>query len=201
MFITFDGGEGTGKSTQVRLLAQRLRAQGRDVLTTREPGGTPEAEILRALLVSGDPNRWTANEELLLNFAARGSHIRQVIEPGLAKGQVIICDRFIHSSYVYQVVAGGADAALFNALVEVIAANPKPDFTFVLDIDPVIGASRAASRLSEKTENRFERKGADFHQKVRDAFVALANKQQCHLIDATGSETEVAARIWAKLNG
>ncbi len=114
MFITFEGGEGTGKSTQVKLLAQHMRAQGKDVLTTREPGGTPEAEELRNLLVSGETGRWTSNEELLLNFAARGSHLRQVIKPALAQGQVVICDRFIDSSYVYQVAAGDGSNALFT---------------------------------------------------------------------------------------
>ena len=203
MFITFEGGEGTGKSTQVKLLAERLRMQGKDVLTSREPGGTPEAEALRNLLVSGEPGRWTADEELLLNFAARGSHLRQVIKPTLAQGQVVICDRFIDSSYVYQVVAGGGSNALFTQLVTSIAKDGIPDFTFILDIDPAIGTARANARLTSGHENRFERKGSDFHTKVRAAFSALATQQpkRCHLIDASGSIAEVAARIWSKLNG
>ena len=206
MFITFEGGEGTGKSTQVKLLAERLRGQGRDVLTTREPGGTPEAEALRALLVSGEPDRWTANEELLLNFAARSSHLRQVIVPALAKDQVVICDRFVDSSFVYQVVAGGADQALFTALINSIASTPVPNFTFILDIDAAVGAARAAARAATNNataENRFERKGSEFHQKVRSAFAEIAKQQskRCHLISASGSETEVAGMIWAKLHG
>jgi len=203
MFITFEGGEGTGKSTQVKLLAERLRATGRAVLTTREPGGTPEAEALRALLVSGDTGRWTADEELLLNFAARGSHVREIINPALAKRQVVICDRFVDSSYVYQVVAGGAHPALFAQLVKTIAPEPVPTFTFILDIDTAIGAARAKSRQSAQTENRFERKGEAYHNKVRDAFAAIAIEQtkRCHLIDANGTQEEVADRIWAKLNG
>jgi dTMP kinase len=203
MFITFEGGEGTGKSTQVKLLAEHMRAQGKDVLTTREPGGTPEAEALRSLLVSGEPGRWTADEELLLNFAARGSHLRQVIKPALAHGQVVICDRFIDSSYVYQVAAGDGSNALFTQLVTSITKDAIPDITFILDIDPAIGAARAASRLASFHESRFERKGSEFHNKVRSAFSALAAQQpkRCHLIDASGSVDEVAARIWSKLNG
>ena len=202
MFITFEGGEGTGKSTQVKLLAERLRAQGKVVLTTREPGGTPEAEALRSLLVSGEPGRWTADEELLLNFAARGSHLRQVIKPALAQGQVVICDRFIDSSYVYQVAAGGGSNALFAQLMNSIASETIPDFTFILDIDPAIGATRAAARSATAHESRFERKGAEFHNKVRAAFSDLAVQQpkRCHLIDANGTAEVVAARIREKLN-
>ncbi len=203
MFITFEGGEGTGKSTQVRLLAERLHAAGKNVLTTREPGGTPEAEALRALLVSGDTARWTADEELLLNFAARGSHLRQVVIPALATGQVVICDRFVDSSFVYQVAAGKASEALFTQLINTIAAHPIPKFTFILDIDPAVGAARAKARLADAAENRFERKGVAFHQKVREAFAEIAKHQyqRCHLIDAAGSAEQVAARIWAKLYG
>src|SRR5665213_805342 len=202
MFITFEGGEGTGKSTQVRLLAERLRAQGKDVLTTREPGGTPEAEALRNLLVSGETSRWTSNEELLLNFAARGSHLRQVIKPALVMGKTVICDRFIDSSYVYQVAAGGASTLLFAQLINTIANEAIPDFTFILDIDPAIGATRAAARSATAHESRFERKGSEFHNKVRTAFADLAAQQpkRCHLIDANGTAQVVAARIREKLN-
>ena len=202
MFITFEGGEGTGKSTQVKLLAEHMRAQGKDVLTTREPGGTPEAEALRSLLVSGEPGRWTADEELLLNFAARGSHLRQVIKPALAQGQVVICDRFIDSSYVYQVAAGDGSNALFTQLVTSITKDAIPDITFILDIDPAIGAARAASRSATADESRFERKGSEFHNKVRAAFSDLAAQQpkRCQLIDANGTAQVVAARIREKLN-
>lgn len=203
MFITFEGGEGTGKSTQVKLLAEHLRAQGKNVLTSREPGGTTEAEALRSLLVSGEPGRWTPDEELLLNFAARGSHLRQVIKPALVQGQVVICDRFIDSSYVYQVVAGGGSNALFTQLITTITSDAIPDFTFILDIDPAIGTARANARLTSGHENRFERKGVEFHSKVRAAFSELAKQQpkRCHLIDASGSVAEVGKRIWSKLNG
>ena len=207
MFITFEGGEGTGKSTQVKLLAERLRAEGRDVVLTREPGGTPEAEALRNLLVSGDTARWTADEELLLNFAARGSHIRGVIQPALDAGKIVICDRFVDSSFVYQCVAGGASEALFAQLIDSVVPRPIPDFTFVLDIDPSEAMARAKLRndgdAKHARADRFERKGAEFHEKVRQGFVTVAKAQQkrCHLIDASGSAEAVAARIWGVLHG
>ena len=207
MFITFEGGEGTGKSTQVKLLAERFRAEGKTVLTTREPGGTPDAEALRNLLVSGAPNRWTANEELLLNFASRGSHLRHVILPALADNIYVICDRFIDSSYVYQVVAGGAHKGLYTSLLKTVALRLIPDVTFILDLPPRTGRARAIKRISAAIlgtpENRFELKDEKFHHKVRRAFIEIADKEpaRCHLIDAAASELEVADRIWAKLHG
>ena len=201
MFITFEGGEGTGKSTQVKLLAERLRGQGRDVVTTREPGGTPEAEALRALLVSGATGRWSANEELLLNFAARGSHLRGLIKPALAAGKIVICDRFVDSSFVYQCVAGGASKALFAELVKVMASDAVPDRTLILDIVPDQGLVRAQQRAG--TENRFESKGQAFHGKVRDGFLQVARKNptRCKLIDASGSIEGVAQLIWQHFHG
>ncbi len=207
MFITFEGGEGTGKSTQVKLLAERLRAEGKVVVTTREPGGTPDAEALRNLLVSGDVARWTANEELLLNFAARGSHVRNVIVPALVANKIVICDRFVDSSYVYQCVAGNARESLFAELVRALAGDTTPKFTFILDIEAQLAMSRAASRNGNQSSgtraDRYELKGPAFHQKVRQGFAELAKRHpnRCHLIDANGPAEQVAARIWAKLNG
>ena len=207
MFITFEGGEGAGKSTQVMLLAGRLRAQGKTVVTTREPGGTPEAEVLRSLLVSGDAARWTANEELLLNFAARGSHLRNVIIPALRANKVVICDRFIDSSFVYQCVAGGARQSLFSELVTSIAHDTTPNFTFILDLEPKTAMSRADFRNGNQTSDtradRYELKGPAFHQKVRLGFIELSKSypHRCHLIDASGSPEMVASRIKATFNG
>ena len=207
MFITFEGGEGTGKSTQVKLLAERLRAQAKVVVTTREPGGTPEAEALRSLLVSGDTARWTADEELLLNFAARGSHLRNVIVPALRANNVVICDRFVDSSFVYQCVAGGARRSLFTELVIAVASEPTPNFTFILDLEPQLAMSRAALRNGNQTSDtradRYELKGPAFHHKVREGFVQLTKQQpkRCHLVDANGSPEDVASRIWVKFNG
>lgn len=207
MFITFEGGEGTGKSTQVRLLAGRLRALGKDVLTTREPGGTPEAEALRSLLVSGAAARWTADEELLLNFAARGPHLRNLILPSLKEGKIVVCDRFIDSSYVYQCVAGGARRSLFTELVHSVTSNTVPDFTFILDIDTELAMKRASLRNNSQSlvqrQDRYELKGPVFHKKIREGFIELTETQpkRCHLIDASGTAEEVCTRVWAKLNG
>ena len=207
MFITFEGGEGTGKSTQVRLLAGRLRALGKDVLTTREPGGTPEAEALRSLLVSGAAARWTANEELLLNFAARGSHLRSLIFPALKEGKIIVCDRFIDSSYVYQCLAGGARQSLFTELVHAVTSDTVPNFTFILDIDTELSMKRANLRNNIQSHvqraDRYELKGPAFHEKIREGFIELTQTQpkRCHLIDASGTAEEVCDRVWTKLNG
>ncbi|MDE2384989.1 MAG: dTMP kinase [Alphaproteobacteria bacterium] len=207
MFITFEGGEGTGKSTQVKLLAARLQAEGREVITTREPGGTAEAEALRNLLVSGDVGRWTADEEMLLNFAARGSHLRQLIVPALQAGKTVICDRFVDSTYVYQCLAGGARRQLLSELSITIIAGHMPDITFVLDIDPEIAMARAKSRNDGQSgasrADRFERKGLAFHQRVRAGFLDVARQhpKRCHVIDANGTVEEIASRIWAKLDG
>ena len=207
MFITFEGGEGTGKSTQVKLLAERFSGQGKAVLTTREPGGTPEAEALRTLLVSGETARWTADEELLLNFAARGSHLRNVVIPALNDGKIVICDRFIDSSFVYQCIAGGARRSLFTELTNTIASKPVPNFTFILDVDPELAMARAALRNSKDSKqdraDRYELKGAAFHNKVREGFIELAKHQtkRCHLVDAVGEPDDVASKIWTKLHG
>ena len=188
-------------------LQRAARAQGKDVVTTREPGGTPEAEELRKLLVSGDTARWTADEELLLNFAARGTHLRNVIVPALQAGTIVICDRFVDSSFVYQCVAGGARTSLFNELVNTIASKQIPDFTFVLDIDPSLAMDRANERngnqLPDSCSDRYERKGLAFHQKVRDGFIEIVKQQprRCHLIDADGTPEDVATSVWEKLHG
>jgi dTMP kinase len=219
MFITFEGGEGTGKSTQVKLLAERLRAQGRDVLTTREPGGTPEAEALRKLLVSGDIGRWNSDEEALLNFAARSTHIRQVIRPALAANKIVICDRFMDSTFVYQVFAGHTPFEFFQELRKQIVGQTMPTVTFVLDIDPAVGILRSRNRMASQKiiseelvedavklqssdligtavevsnasqEDRFERKDIDFHRKVHDGFRALANADPTRCILIDASHT------------
>lgn len=126
MFITFEGGEGSGKSTQIRRLATRLQDRGHDLLVTREPGGTPEAEAIRSLLVSGDVARWTPQSEALLNYAAREQHLEQVIRPALAAGKVVLCDRFMDSTRAYQGYAGGVDLAFIDALEKAIVASTRP---------------------------------------------------------------------------
>ena len=202
MFITFEGGEGTGKSTQVKLLAERLKAAGRDVLTTREPGGTPEAEALRSLLVSGDTARWSPQAEALLNYAARDSHLAAVIRPALASGQTVICDRFMDSTRAYQGFAGGCAMDFIDALERAIVGSTRPDVTLVFDLDPQLGLARAVAR-GGASEDRYERKGLAFHQRLREGFleIARAEPQRCRVIDASQGIEAVAAQVWAALHG
>jgi dTMP kinase len=202
MFITFEGGEGTGKSTQVKLLAARLRNEGVDVVETREPGGTKSAEALRNLLVSGEVNSWSAEAEALLNYAARDSHLREVIHPALAVGKTVICDRFMDSTRVYQGYAGGCAMNLIDQLETEIVGATRPDHTLIFDLEPILGLARAKAR-GEGIEDRYERKGLSFHQRLRDGFltIAKADAKRCHIIDASQSITEVEAAIWKHLRG
>ncbi len=202
MFITFEGGEGTGKSTQIKLLADRLIAQGRAVILTREPGGTKQAEALRSLLVSGDTDRWSAESEALLNYAARDSHLHQVIRPALTAGSTVLCDRFMDSTRAYQGYAGACTFHLLDELERSIVGDTRPTLTFVFDLDPVIGLARAKSR-GDGAEDRFERKGLAFHQRLRNGFleIAQADPQRCRVIDASQDMIAVATAIWGHLNG
>jgi dTMP kinase len=183
LFITLEGGEGTGKSTLARALGDALRAKGRDIVLTREPGGAPGANAIRALLVQGEANRWSALEEALLFAAARLNHLTHTIRPALSRGAVVICDRYYDSTRAYQIGAGGLDDAVLDQLNVLIGA-PKPDLTLVLDIDPAQGLAR--SRGQDAGEDRFERKDAGFHARVRAEFLAIAQHepQRCKVIDA-----------------
>jgi dTMP kinase len=202
MFITFEGGEGTGKSTQVRLLAERLKLQGRSVIVTREPGGTVQGEVLRTLLVSGDTDRWSAESEALLNYAARDSHLVQVIRPALGAGSTVLCDRFMDSTRAYQGYAGACTFRLLDELEHSIVGTTRPTITFMFDLDPVAGLARAKAR-GEAAEDRFERKGLAFHQRLRHGFleIAKADPQRCRLIDASQTVENVSAQIWNQLDG
>src|SRR5262245_32337043 len=182
-FITLEGGEGAGKSTLSRGLAEALAAQGREVVTTREPGGAPGADAIRALLVSGDANRWSAMEEALLFAAARLNHLNHTIRPALARGAWVVSDRYYDSTRAYQVAAGGVDPAALDALNVLIDA-PTPDLTLVLDLDPERGLDRSQGRHAG--EDRFERKDAAFHARVRAEFRAIARREpeRCVVIDA-----------------
>lgn len=197
-FVTFEGGEGTGKSTQLKLLADVIMARGISLIQTREPGGTPEAEALRALLVNGDPGRWTAEAEALLNYAARASHLQKIIRPALASGKFVLCDRFSDSTRAYQGYAGGCDLKLLDALEASIVGNTRPALTLILDIDPAMGLARAKSR-ADGSEDRYERKGLEFHERLRAGFlqIAAAEPKRCKVIDASGAIDEVKARVLA----
>jgi dTMP kinase len=197
-FITLEGGEGSGKSTQGRLLAEVLRAEGHQVVLTREPGGTPGAEAIRGLLVTGDPDRWTPWSDALLMTAARVDHVARVIRPALDRGATVICDRFIDSTRAYQGAGRGLeDAALVDLHNE--AVGLWPDLTLVLLLDEAEGLRRAEARGGN--EARFEAIGAAFHARVQAFFAQLpaAEPARCHAINAGGSIDDVAACIRAAL--
>ena len=199
-FITFEGGEGTGKSTQARLLAERLNSAGREAVLTREPGGSPGAEAIRALLVTGSVDRWSATTETLMMYAARRDHIERLIGPALDRGAWVVCDRFADSTRAYQGAAGGAPAGLIAALEREVLGDVRPDLTLVLDLPPADGLARAAGRGDGET--RFESKGAAFHARLRDAFLEIARREpeRCQVIEAAGGVETVAAEVWSAVH-
>jgi dTMP kinase len=195
-FITFEGGEGTGKSSHARDLAETLRAKGKKVLLTREPGGSPGAEEIRALLVTGAVGRWSASAETLLNYAARESHLRATIRPALDRGDLVLCDRFMDSTRVYQGVTAGGDIELIDILERKIIGKTTPDLTLILDVDPELGLARAKKRADG--EDRFEKKGLAFHRKLREGFLAIAagDPKRCRIVDSSRPYEAVAQDIW-----
>jgi len=198
-FITFEGGEGTGKSTQIARLAAHIKGRGREVLTSREPGGTPQGEALRTLLVNGATDQWSGEAEALLNYAARDAHLRGLIRPALERGTTVLCDRFMDSTRAYQGYAAGADLALIEALEAAIVGATRPHLTLILDIDPEAGLERAQARSGAGVEDRYERKGLEFHCTLRAAFrqIAASEPQRCRLIDASLPVDDVAKRVLA----
>lgn len=200
LFITLEGGEGGGKSTQSRLLKEKLEKMGRDVVLTREPGGTPEAEKIRALIVNRDGGNWTPEAETLLIFAARVMHLEQLIKPALAAGKIVICDRFTDSTRAYQGYAGGMDLKYIENIKQDAIGDLEPDLTFILDLPTDMGLGRAGGRMAKNgsNEDRFEGKGAAFHEKLRQGFLTIAKKdsERCHVIDATASIEKVSNHIW-----
>ena len=196
-FITLEGGEGAGKSTLARSLAEALSERAA-VVVTREPGGAPGADAIRALLVSGDANRWSVTEEALLFAAARLNHLEHTIRPALERGDWVVCDRYYDSTRAYQVAAGGLAPAALDALNVLIHA-PAPDVTLICDIDPEVGLAR--SRGVHAGEDRFERKDAAFHKRVRDEFLAIAKREpwRCEVIDAAQAPAEMLAAALAAI--
>lgn len=194
-FITFEGGEGAGKSTQLRRLQGFLEARGLVVLATREPGGTPGAEEIRRLLVTGEGNRWDAWSEALLVTAARRDHVERVIRPALAGGTWVLCDRFLDSTLAYQGHAGGLGAGAVEALHALAIGRLRPDLTLLLDIAPEAGLARAAARRGD--EARFEGRDLAFHRTLREAFQAIAAAEPARVrtIDAARPEDAVAAAV------
>ena len=184
-FITLEGGEGAGKSTQLTNIKEFLISKGIDVITTREPGGSAGGEAIRSLHVLGDPDRWDAVSEALLMNAARRDHIVRLIRPAMESGKWVVCDRYADSTLAYQGYAGGVAIEKLNALYDFISDGLSPDLTVVFDIDPEVGISRSFGRSNNET--RFEQKNMEFHQKIRQGFLKIAseNSQRCKVVDAS----------------
>jgi dTMP kinase len=200
-FITFEGGEGSGKSTQIKTLAERLKATKLRTLVTREPGGSPGAEIIRHLVLSGMGKLLGPEAETLLFAAARDDHVRTVIKPALNQGIWVLCDRFADSTRVYQGRLGNVAPSVLNAMERVTIGDLKPDLTIILDVPVEIGMQRAAKRRAGAAPDRFEAEDVKFHQELRDAYrqIAAVEPQRCVLIDTTAEPAAVAANIWAAL--
>jgi dTMP kinase len=194
-FITLEGGEGAGKSTQASRLKGWLETRGRAVVATREPGGSPGAEAIRKLLVEGAVERWDGTTEALLHFAARREHLRSTVWPALRRGAWVISDRFADSTLAYQGHGHGVDRAVFDQLYGVAVGTFRPDLTLILDLPIEIGLARAAARRG--TETRYERLPADFHARVRAGFLEIASRDpgRCLVIDATGDVEATAGAI------
>jgi len=198
-FITFEGGEGTGKSTQVRLLVERLRTAGSAAIATREPGGSPRAERIRDALLSGAVRPLGPVAEALMFSAARLDHIGVTIRPALERGTFVVCDRFIDSTRVYQGTLGHVDAALLARLEQVVVGDVWPDLTLVLDLDAATGLARAGARRgADAPADRFEREGGDFHDRLRRGFLDNAEREpeRCLVLDASRPPDELARTIW-----
>ena len=198
-FITIEGGEGAGKSTQLRHLAERLRERGLDLVQTREPGGTEGAEAIRALIVDGPAERWRPLAELYLFLAAREDHLHRAIVPALRAGRWVLSDRFADSSRVYQGIAGELGLDLVDALQAPLLGSHHPDLTLVLDLPVPAGLARSAARGGA---DRFEAKGVGYHERVRAGFRLLADREpeRFAVIDADRAEAEVAAAVWATVS-
>jgi dTMP kinase len=201
-FITFEGGEGTGKSTQAGRLADRLRQLAVGVVVTREPGGSTGADIMRHVLLSGAAKPLGPVAETLLFAAARDDHVQATIRPALEAGQWVVCDRFTDSTRVYQGVLGQVDPQLIRALERLTTAETRPDLTFILDLAPEIGLARAAKRRGRKRADRFEGEALEFHTRLRAGFreIAAAEPQRCVLIDADRPADAIADEIWSVVN-
>ncbi len=198
-FITFEGGEGAGKSTQVELLAAALRRQGLRVRATREPGGSPGAEAIRALLVTGPADRWDALGEALLHYAARRDHLRALVHPRLAAGDWVLCDRFADSTLAYQGYGHGLDRAAIDALHALVVGAFRPDLTLILDLPVAQGLNRAKARGAG--EDRYESFDQAFHERLRVGFQEIARQgpERCALVDASGGIEAVHRLVRAQV--
>jgi dTMP kinase len=200
-FISFEGGEGSGKSTQIKLLADRLAAAKLRAIVTREPGGSPGAEIIRHLVLSGMGKLLGPDAETLLFAAARDDHVHTVIQPALNQGTWVLCDRFSDSTRAYQGRLGNVAPGVLNAMQRVTIGDLKPDLTIILDVPVEVGLKRAAARRGAGAPDRFEAEDIKFHQELRDAYrqIAAEDPNRCVLIDATPDPNVVAAQVWTVL--
>jgi len=200
--VTFEGGEGTGKSTQIRLLADRLRRRGIDVLVTREPGGSPGAEAVRHVILSGAAEEYGTRMEAILFAAARNDHVEEIIRPALDSGAVVLCDRFMDSSRVYQGITGNLEPAFVQNLERIAVGGVIPDCTIILDVPATEGLRRAKLRTGQPGNaeelDRFEREELDTHEKRREAFldIAAADPLRCRVVDAGGTPESIADKIY-----
>ena len=200
LLITFEGGEGTGKSTQSKLLYDYLKSKTTDVILTREPGGCTESENIRNLLIKGNINKWDPITESLLHNAARREHIKNIIKPALLKNKIIICDRYIDSTMAYQGIGQGVNSNFLNILSKEITENIVPNITFIFDIDPDISLKRAKKR-DKNTNNRYENFDISFHRNIRNYFKSLINTNKRYiLIDASNSIEEIHLKILKPIN-
>ncbi|MBR7619957.1 dTMP kinase [Phenylobacterium sp. 20VBR1] len=203
-FITFEGGEGAGKSTQVRRLVTRLQTAGLEVVATREPGGSAGAEAIRTLVLTGSTDRWSPVTETLLMYGARRDHIERTIIPALDRGAWVVCDRFADSTRAYQGGAGGVAPELIAALEDHVLAEVRPDLTLVFDLPVEVGLARAESHAaaSGHAETRFESKGVAFHERLREAFqqIAAIEPDRCVLVNAADTMDGVESAIWTAVS-
>lgn len=200
-FVTLEGGEGAGKSTQIARLAQALAAAGIAATTTREPGGSAGADAIRRLLVEGEPGRWDGETEALLHFAARRDHLVRTVWPALAEGRWVVCDRFADSTMAYQGYGHGLDRAIIDTLYRLAVGDFRPDLTLILDLPVEAGLRRAAARGG--AEDRYERMDRDFHERLRAGFLEIARREpgRCAVVDAARDVDSVAAEIRAIVAG
>jgi dTMP kinase len=207
-FITLEGGEGGGKTTQAAMLCERLRRSGLNVLQTREPGGTPRAEAIRDVLLSGKAKKFGPLGEAVLFYAARESHLQLTIRPALQRGTWVVCDRFSDSTRAYQGAAGGLPLSVIDAMDSAVVGATRPDLTLIFDLPPEIGLKRAADRNAEKAKDeageggvldRFETMNMAFHRSLRQEFLAIAKAQpeRCAVVDAADSPRRVEEKVWA----
>ena len=202
-FITIEGGEGSGKSTQASILLDRFQKEGISAIKTREPGGAPTSDAIRSLLVSGETSFWEPISETMLHFAARHEHIVKTINPALDEGQWVVSDRFSDSTMAYQGYGQGVNKSIIDSLYSLTADNIEPDLTLIFDLEPEVGLKRAIDRnRSLSLEDRYERMNIEFHRKLREGFLDIAknNPKRCRIVNAQGSLENVASRVWEEVS-